>query len=69
MPKARFQGKEYVMAMLGDRALSDGEALRLLEAEYKVLCQCNGFKSWFDEFARQSNVAVPGLFYPLDLPI
>lgn len=49
------------MAQFIDEQLPAREASRLLEAEYKVLCQCDGFKSWFDTFARDSGVTVPGL--------
>lgn len=47
------------MAQFIDETLPDEEALKLLKAEYEVLCQCDGFKAEFDAFARASDVSVP----------
>ncbi|KAF8341800.1 kinase-like domain-containing protein, partial [Amanita rubescens] len=60
---ARFQGKEYVMGQLIDDTLTAGEALGLLEAEYKILCQRDGFKARFDDHAQLTGVSVPSFYF------
>ncbi|KAJ2919644.1 hypothetical protein MD484_g837, partial [Candolleomyces efflorescens] len=48
---ARFEGTEYAITQPCDPNLSDASVKHLLQAEFGLLCQCDGFKKIFDDYA------------------
>jgi hypothetical protein len=36
--------------------MTNSDANAVLKEEYRLLCQCNGFKTQFDDFSKSQNV-------------
>ncbi|PPQ94491.1 hypothetical protein CVT25_013803 [Psilocybe cyanescens] len=60
---ARFEGQEYVITVPIDLQMSHSDVQDILEAEYKLLCQCDAFKSTFDAHAGSKGVISIPKFY------
>jgi len=59
--QARFRGREYVLTQPMDVTLRESEVEAVLRAEYRLLCQCDGFKQQFDAHAKKLGVhTIPG---------
>ena len=56
MHQARFDGTEYVLMQLTDEMMVQSDANVVLKEEYRLLCQCDGFKAQFDEFSKAQDV-------------
>lgn len=56
MHQARFDGTEYVLTQLTDEMMVQSDANAMLKEEYRLLCQCDGFKAQFDEFSEAQDV-------------
>ncbi|KAG6915402.1 hypothetical protein DXG01_011656 [Tephrocybe rancida] len=61
---ARFNNKEYVLTQPIDEAMSEGDTKDILTDEFKLLCQCAGFKKHFDNYARANGViGIPEFYF------
>ncbi|KAF8801852.1 hypothetical protein BYT27DRAFT_7114029, partial [Phlegmacium glaucopus] len=61
---ARFGGKEYVLTQPMDEMMTHSEVNAVLKEEYRLLCQCDGFKTIFDQFSKDKNVStIPRSIY------
>jgi hypothetical protein len=39
-----------------DEMMTNSDANAVLKEEYRLLCQCDGFKALFDQYAKDRNV-------------
>ncbi|KAF8182020.1 kinase-like domain-containing protein [Pholiota molesta] len=58
---ARFAGREYVITQPFEGTAEN--VRHVLEEEYKLLCQCHGFKGAFDDFAKDRKMQTIPNFY------
>ncbi|TFK19538.1 hypothetical protein FA15DRAFT_724234 [Coprinopsis marcescibilis] len=60
---ACYKGKEYVLTQPSDPNSSELDVKAVLQAEYGLLCQCDGVKACFDEEINHSTALVPDLYF------